>query len=456
MIRRSSQTAPLTGRAAATARTYYLITGLYTLSASLIWGVNTLFLLDAGLDIFQTFVVNSVFTGAMVLFEIPTGVLADTKGRRISFLASLAVLLLSTLAYVAIAEFGGGLIAFCLVSVVMGLGFTLYSGAVEAWVVDALHFAGYDGSLDRLFARGALFSGTAMLIGTVGGGFLGNAGLSYPYLVRGGLLLMTFVVSYAAMHDAGFTPRPVTWKHIGSEMRTVGRAGVAYGWHEPRIRLLVVASFIQSGFLMWGWYAWQPYFLDLLGSQAVWVAGTVAAASALATMAGNGLVGFAGRLCSRRTTILIGASSLFCVAMIGTGLATSFGSAVGCFLAGMVAIGMIQPVKQALLHKLVPSEHRATVVSFDSMFASAGGIGGQTGLGAIARSASIATGYVTGGAFTLLAVPVFLALRKIGRPWDLGCEPLPEPQACAAQGLPEICTVDTVTPVPAPAGGRAN
>ena len=31
-------------------RTYFVISALFTLSASIIWGVNTLFLLHAGLD----------------------------------------------------------------------------------------------------------------------------------------------------------------------------------------------------------------------------------------------------------------------------------------------------------------------------------------------------------------------------------------------------------------------
>ena len=73
-------------------RSYLAIAGLYTLSASLIWGVNTLFLLDAGLAIFQVFIANAVFTASMALFEIPTGVLADSSGRRLSFLLSVAVI----------------------------------------------------------------------------------------------------------------------------------------------------------------------------------------------------------------------------------------------------------------------------------------------------------------------------------------------------------------------------
>ncbi|MEX2553115.1 MAG: MFS transporter [Actinomycetota bacterium] len=452
MPRVASPPPALTGEAGRAARIYYVISGLYTLSASLIWGVNTLFLLDAGLNIFETFVANSVFTAAMVAFEIPTGVLADTKGRRISFLLSLVVLLASTLGYVALAESGGGVLAFSLVSVVMGIGFTLYSGAVEAWVVDALRAVGYDGSLDGLFAKGAIVTGGAMLLGTVGGGFLGTVDLSLPYLVRSGLLVATFVVALAAMHDVGFTPRPVTLGHLGAEMRKVGRAGVTWGWQEPRLRLLVFASFIQMGFLMWGWYAWQPYFLELLGSEAVWVAGTIAAAAALATMLGNGMVEFLGRYCARRSTLLILASLVSSAAIVMVGLAGSFWVAVASFLVSMVAFGVLQPVKQALLHKLVPSEHRATVVSFDSMFGNAGGIVGQTGLGALGQRTSIADGYVVGGVLTLIAVPIFARLRKVGMAYDLGCEPSPEPQTTAAQGLPEICTVDTVVSVPAAVG----
>src|SRR5688572_33028818 len=118
-------------------RSYYLIAATYTLSASLIWGVNTLFLLDAGLNIFEVFIANAAFTAGMVIFEVPTGVVADTSGRRRSFLLSAITLLLGTLGYVAISALGGGLLLFVLASIALGLGFSFYSGAVEAWLVDA-------------------------------------------------------------------------------------------------------------------------------------------------------------------------------------------------------------------------------------------------------------------------------------------------------------------------------
>ena len=61
-------------------RAYYALSGVYTLSASVIWGVNTLFLLDAGLSFFEVFVANAAFSAGMVVFEFPTGVVADTLG----------------------------------------------------------------------------------------------------------------------------------------------------------------------------------------------------------------------------------------------------------------------------------------------------------------------------------------------------------------------------------------
>lgn len=136
------------------ARTYYVIAGVHTLSASLIWGVNTMFLLGAGLSLMQAFLANAIFTGSMALFEVPTGIVADTRGRRASFLISVALLIAGTLAYVAVGAFGGGMTGIVAASVVLGLGYTFYSGAVEAWLVDALKSTGYSDPVDRVLARG--------------------------------------------------------------------------------------------------------------------------------------------------------------------------------------------------------------------------------------------------------------------------------------------------------------
>jgi len=423
--------------------TYLTIAGLFTLSAALIWGVNTLFLLDAGLDIFGVFVANAAFTAGMVAFEIPTGVLADTAGRRLSFLLSVAILSLTTVGDVLVARVGGGLLAFSLVSVIMGLGFTFYSGAVEAWLVDGLKSTGSAQSLDRVFARGAMVTGGAMLTGTLAGGFLGDLDLGLPYLVRAALLAAAFVVALAAMKDLGFSPRAFRLAEVPREMAGVAQASIRYGWRERPVRLLMLCSFLQMGFMYWGFYAWQPYFLRLLGRDAIWAAGAAASVMAGAMILGNALVDFVSRFCGHRTTLLLWAAGLQGVAAIGVGLAGSFWVALALFVLLGAGVGIAGPVKQAYLHHSIPSTERASVVSFDSLFGNGGGIVGQTGLGYLSRAQSIEQGYVAGGLATLLALPLIASLRRLKRPADvfLG-EHAGAESPCAAQGIPDIAQVD--------------
>jgi MFS family permease len=439
----------VTMRPGSVVRTFLAISGLFTLAASVIWGVNTLFLLDAGLDIFQVFIANAAFTAGMVIFEIPTGVVADTSGRRRSFLLSAATLLVSTLAYVAIAAVGGGLALFVAASLLLGLGFSFYSGAVEAWLVDALKATGYQGQLDQVFARGEMVSGAAMLVGSVGGGVLGNLDLAWPFVVRALLLGGVFLVGLGWMHDVGFTPRTTTLAAMPAEMGRVLHASVEFGWRSRPVRLLMLLSLFQGGYMMWGFYAWPPYFLELLGRDAVWVSGVVAALVALSTIAGNTLVELFTRVCGRRTTLLLWAAGVMVAAVVGVGLAGSFWLALALLLVATVAEGVAMPVQQAYLHQVVPSSQRATVVSSVSLVGSAGGIGGQLGLGYVARSQSVAAGYVTGGLTLLLALPPLLLLRRRREPADaIVGRKAGKKAPCAGQGLPVVAIVDTTARQP--------
>ncbi len=418
------------------------------MAAALIWGVNTLYLLDSGLDILGVFIANSAFTAGMVLFEIPTGVLADTRGRRMSFLLSVAILLITTLCYVAVGEFGGGLLGFAIVSVVMGLGFTFYSGAVEAWLVDALKATGHRGDLDSVFARGAIVTGAAMLVGTLGGGLLGTFNLALPFLVRAALLGVVFVFAWYAMHDLGFSPRVLRLGSLPSEMNAIAKAGVAYGWKNPPIRLLMVAAFLQIGFTTWAWYAWQPHLLDLWGDDgAVWLAGMIAALVAVAAMIGNGVVEWFSRFCGKRTTLMLWGGGVFTAASVGVGLGESFWVTLPFLLLMAVALGVMGPVRQAYLHKVIPSEQRATVISFDSMIGNAGGIGMQSGLGYVSKHHSIPFGFLAGGLATLLAVPVVFLVRRFGGLGDVIVGAAGKRGPCAAQGLPDVIAVDATARV---------
>ena len=280
-----------------------------------------------------------------------------------------------------------------------------------------------------------MVASVAMIVGTIGGGVLGQLHLSLPYLARVAFLLGAFGVGYRTMHDIGFTPRALRWRGVVGEMHKVARAGVTFGWRAPAVRLLVMQSFVTMGFFSWAWYAWQPYFLELYGDDAIWLSGVIAALFALAGIAGNALVPRLAKAGRRRTTFLLTASAITSTAMVATGAIRTFWVTVPVFLIGAVASGVITPLRQTYLHQSIPSSERATLVSFDALMGSLGSVGGQTGLGYLSQERSIPAGFVLGGLATYLAVPLFGRVRALDEPADRITAEAPERTASTTEAV---------------------
>jgi MFS family permease len=430
-------------------RTYLAITAVTTLAQALIWGVNTLFLLDAGLDIFGVMVANAAFAAGQVVFEVPTGVVADTVGRRVSYLLCVGILLVSTLLYVWFGAIQAGLPAFILASVLLGLGYTFFTGAVEAWMVDALNSVGYTGKVDVVFARGAMAQGAAMLIGTVGGGFLGQIDLAIPYLARAVMMVPAALLGILYMRDRGFTPRPLKLSRFGEETRTIASAGITFGWRDPVVRPLMIAGLVLGTFFMYGFYSWQAYFLELLERDLVWVNGVIAALVALSTIVGNSIVGRLARTQLQRSTIIFAMVAVQAVVIVGAALLQVFWIAVPLYLMSTLAFGVMTPIRQAWLNARIPSEQRATIISLDALFLDAGGAVGQVGLGYLSRAMSIPMAWIVGGAIHLIALPFILRAGRAEVAHPAAWEP-----AAAAPAEPEAAPAATPTgpgePLPAP------
>ncbi len=399
-------------------RTYYTITALFNFAMSLIWGIDTLFKMGAGLDIQQVLLTNAAFTLGSMVFEIPTGVVADTLGRRVSFLLCLATLFVTTLLYVAIAWRGWGFWAFVWVSVFLGLGYTFYTGAVDAWLVDALQATGYTQPLEPVFARAQMFFGAGMLVGTIGGGLLGQIRLDIPYLVRAAIVIPLFVLAWRGMPELGFTPRALELRRVPAEMRRVFIEGLSYGLKHRVVRPVMLASLVGMSFMIFGFYSWQRYFLDLLGRNLVWVDGVISSLVGLSLIAGNALVGPLSRVVRTRTGLLMLSVVVQAALVVACGLLTNFYVVVGLYLLYGVAIGLAMPVKQAYLNAHIPSAQRATIISLDSMFGNTGGVIGQSVWGAVARVRSIGIAWAYSGLTLLLSVPLYWIARRSDKHLD--------------------------------------
>jgi MFS family permease len=413
-------------------RTYLLLILLTTLAASFIWGINTLFLLDAGLSNTEAFAANAFFTLGQVIFEVPTGVVADTRGRRFSFMLGAGTLLASTLLYLVMWNLQAPFWGWALSSMLLGLGFTFFSGATEAWLVDALAATGFTGNLESIFGRAQVVGGGAMLVGSVGGGFIAQAtDLGVPYIVRAAMLGVTLVVAWWFMHDLGFTPeRGVT---PVKAVRTVLNGAIDGGLRNRPVRWLMLAAPFTVGVGFYAFYALQPYLLELYGDPTAYgIAGLAAAVVAAAQILGGLTVPWVRRLFKRRTDALILASVLTAALLALIGLTTSFVLALALMTAWCLIFAMESPLRQAFINGLIPSQQRATVLSFDSLIGSTGGVVAQPVLGRTADAFGYPASYVVSAGIQALALPFVLLARRENAASDpidreLEAEPGPSP-----------------------------
>ena len=394
-------------------RTYLTLFLFNTLAASLIWGINTLFLLDAGLNNLEAFAANAFFTAGFVLFEIPTGVVADLWGRRASYLLGLFTLAISTVLYLFMWYTSAPFWAWAGASLFLGLGFTFISGAFEAWLADALAHAGDKDKLESVLAKGEVVEGVAMLAGSVAGGAIAQAtNLGVPYVIRAVLLVVNLVVAAILMKDLGFTP--VKGTRATEAIKSILQASIKYGLRNRPVRWIMFAAPFTSGVTIYAFYAMQPYLLELYGNkQAYGIAGLAAAIVAAAQIAGGLLVPHVSRVFTRRTSVLLTCEAISVVVLAMVGFVPNFWVAVTLLVLWGLMFAAVTPIRQAYLNALIPSEQRATVLSFDSLFGSTGGVVIQPVLGKAADAWGYPISYTLSAAFQVFALPfTWLAKRE--------------------------------------------
>jgi MFS family permease len=392
--------------------TYLVLTLFNTLAASFIWGINTLFLLDAGLSNAQAFLANAFFTVGQVIFEIPTGMVADMRGRRMSYLLGTITLSLSTLAYLGAWVYHAPFWVWAVTSMLLGLGFTFFSGATEAWLVDALAYSKHKGDLEGVFAKSQSVAGISMLVGSVSGGIIAQfTNLGVPYILRAGFLIANFFVALIFMHDWGFTAEKRTnWR---ADTRRLFNTSVDVGLKKPAIRWIMLGAPFASGVGFYIFYAMQPHLLDLFGDpNAYSIAGLAAALLAGSQIIGSFLAPVVKRLFKFRTSALLVGEVLGIAGLFVFGVIKDFWSAILFLGLWAMLVAALQPVRQAYLNSLIPSKQRATVLSFDSLLGSTGGVVIQPILGRVADIYSYGQSFIAGGLIQALSIPLAVLARR--------------------------------------------
>jgi MFS family permease len=252
-----------------------------------------------------------------------------------------------------------------------------------------------------------------MLVGSVLGGVVAQlTDLGVPYLLRAAMLGVTLAIAWRFMHDIGFKPRHGA--NAVDEVRSVLRGSIDGGWRNPPVRWLMLAAPFTSGVGFYAFYALQPYLLELYGDTGAYgIAGLAAALVAGAQIVGGLIVPQVRRLFRRRTDALIIGTVANFVLLVLIGLTSNFIFALVLLAAWALVFAVEGPLRQAFINGVIPSEQRATVLSFDSLMGSTGGVVLQPALGRTADVFGYAPSYVISAGIQALALPfIFLARRE--------------------------------------------
>jgi MFS family permease len=181
----------------------------------------------------------------------------------------------------------------------------------------------------------------------------------------------------------------------------------------------MLAAPFTAGVGFYAFYALQPYLLELWGdSEAYSVAGLAAAVVAGAQIAGGYAAPKIRAMFKRRTSALLLSTFVSVVVLVALGLVDNFWVALAAVVVWSMMFAASMPIRQAYVNEMIPSQQRATVLSFDSLMGSSGGVFIQPALGRIADLHSYGASLAVGGAIQVLAAPFILLSRRENSPSD--------------------------------------
>lgn len=187
---------------------------------------------------------------AMVLTEVPTGLLADRYGRKVALVAGSATLAAGFL----ILHQGTSYTEFCLGQVVLGVGHALLSGAPTAMLFDSLKEAGQE---DRfLHTESRIHS--LRLFGT-GGAFLVGGILAYFLGIRPTILLTAVFCSVGAAVALGLRDPTRTSAARPQLLRTA-----IADLRSPQLVWILVYFIGLFGLLRFAFHTYQPFFGEVV------------------------------------------------------------------------------------------------------------------------------------------------------------------------------------------------
>lgn len=367
----------------------------------------------AGLEPLQLVLLGTVLEGSIFIFEIPTGIVADLKSRRLSVLIGYTLIGLGLILEGSLQLFATILLA----QAVWGIGYTFISGAQDAWLADEIG----EQRLTAAYLRASQLGQIAAFVGIFANVLLANIALNVPLIVGGAGHLLLVVLLLLAMPETRFTPTAASDRSTFHDMADTFRSGMRHIRARPLLMTILAIA------LVYGLYSealdrlWEAHILDSFSlpvpanMSIVVYFGIFKAVIMLITLGTTEFVRRrAPRLGQKQTVrILALLSGVISAGMVLFGLAVNAVMAFGMIGTVQVARGTLSPLYNAWVNRGIEPKVRATVLStFGQMDAIGQFIGGPV-IGVVANRLGLRAAIVLSG---LVLAPI---LGLYGRAYQL-------------------------------------
>jgi len=202
-------------------KVYLIYAGVTALLFDFVFTVNELYRIEiAGFNAAQLVLTGTALELSCFLFEMPTGILADIKSRKLSIIIGLMLIGLGFLIESLVTDFW----AILLCQVIWGFGYTFTSGADEAWIADELGGK----NLEQLFLKGAQIGQVGALLAIILSTMIGTVMINLPMAIGGILFILLGLFLIVFMPETAFHKTPVEDRNSFQQMMHTLKIGFQY------------------------------------------------------------------------------------------------------------------------------------------------------------------------------------------------------------------------------------
>lgn len=393
-------------------RVYLIYIGVSAFLFDLVFTVNELYRIEvAGFDAMQLVLVGTAVELSCFLFEVPTGILADLKSRKLSVIIGVSLIGLGFLIEGLVLNFY--VILIC--QIIWGIGVTFTSGADEAWIADELGGK----NLEQLFLKGAQVGQLGALLAIIISTIIGTMMINLPMIIGGTMFMLLGLFLSIFMPETAFHPTPLEDRSSFRRMFQTFSLGLKSIKKKHFFVMMVGIAFFYGLYSEGLDRLWIAHILNNVSLDAIKVKPIiwVGAINGIAMVISIIVVEYIKRKLDRtgklqKVWLLIVINFVMVVSIILFGLAKNFTMAFSSYLTFYVLRTTNSPIYRAWLNENIESKVRATVLSTYGQIDSLGQILSGPIVGYIALRTNTSISIITSGIILTPVVVLYFFLLK--------------------------------------------